>query len=347
MTDQREQISSAIKISVVATVRNERVSIADFIETLLSQTTAPAEIVIVDGESSDGTREILQAYADTGKITLISQDCNIALGRNLGIAKASSPFIAVTDAGCRVEPTWLAHITTCFADPERPDVVAGNFKFESHSEFEQAVVLATFSPNREDSEVARYYPSSRSAAFTKAAWQRAQGYPEWLYAAEDTLFNIRLRQLGCKFVFCREAIVRWRPRENWKALAKQRFNFSRGNSRVGIGTLGYLTSIQYHLAILLPFALAPFWWPFALLSPLALLHHVRRHLWEQASYAAHVTGKPAMRWRVLLIMEFVRLVGMVGFIAGRWDRIADPSLVERQQAWMGVKSVDSLPPFQD
>jgi len=347
MIDSREKASSAIKISVVATVRNERSSIADFVETLLSQTVTPAEIIIVDGESSDGTQEILQAYANASKITLISQNCNIALGRNLGIAKASSPFIAVTDAGCRVDPAWLAHITDCFADPDIPDVVAGNFKFESHSEFEQAVVLATFSPNRENSEVARYFPSSRSAAFTKTAWQRAQGYPEWLYAAEDTLFNIRLRQLGCKFVFCREAIVRWRPRENWKALAKQRFNFSRGNSRVGIGTLGYLTSIQYHLAILLPLALAPFWWPFALLSPLALLHHVRRHLWEQASYAAHVTGKPAMRWRVLLIMEFVRVVGMVGFIVGRWDRIADSSLVARQQAWMGVKSVDSLPPFQD
>ena len=98
MTDQRQQVSSAIKISVVATVRNERASIADFVETLLSQTVAPAEIVIVDGESSDGTQEILQAYASAGKITLISQACNIAQGRNLGIAKAGSPFIAVTDA---------------------------------------------------------------------------------------------------------------------------------------------------------------------------------------------------------------------------------------------------------
>ena len=94
-------------ISLVATVRNEQATIRAFVESLLSQTTLPDEVIIVDGASTDGTLEILRQFAAAGKIRLISQPCNIAQGRNLGIGQARHEFIAVTDAGCRVEPDWI------------------------------------------------------------------------------------------------------------------------------------------------------------------------------------------------------------------------------------------------
>lgn len=340
---QKQDQGEDLKFSIIATVRNEAATIRQFVQSLLSQERAADEIVIVDGNSSDGTTEILREYADSGQIRLISQECNIAQGRNLGIALALGPYIAVTDAGCAVEPDWLLHIAECFGSDEQPDVVAGNFRFECNSAFEQAVVLATFPIDRDSTQSARYYPSSRSVAFRKAAWQACKGYPEWLYAAEDTLFNIHLRQLGFKFTFCRDAIVRWRPRESWTALAKQRLNYSRGNSRVGFGTNGYVTNIQYHLAMLLPLALMPLWAPAGFLSIGAALFHVRRHLWPQAKKASDRSGKKGMLLRVLLVMEFVRLVNMWAFLLGRWDRLNDPSFVRNQRDWMGVDSVDDLP----
>ncbi|MEW5943857.1 MAG: glycosyltransferase [Pseudomonadota bacterium] len=329
--------------SIVATVRNEAATIRSFVDSLLAQERTPDEIIIVDGNSTDGTTEILREYAGEGSIRLISRECNIAQGRNLGIGQAHGAYIAVTDAGCAVDPRWLLHIAECFASDERPDVVAGNFRFECSTEFEQAVVYATFPIERDNTPAARYYPSSRSVAFRKDAWEACGGYPEWLYAAEDTLFNIRLRHLGFRFCFCRDAIVRWRPRETWKALARQRINFARGNARVGIGTSGYVTNIQYHLAILLPLALMPLWAPAGLLSLGAALLHVRRHLWSQANQAASRSARKSMLWRVLLVMEFVRLVNIWGFLLGRWDRLTDRSFIRNQFAWMGVRSVDELP----
>ena len=208
-----------MKITLVATVRNERNTIHAFIKSLLEQEFRPDEIIIVDGASTDGTREVLEEYVRRGEIILISKPCNIAEGRNLGIAAASGSHIAVTDAGCRVDPAWLKEMAACFKKNPNVDVVAGNFRFETHTPFEDAVVRATFQPQRDDTDAARYYPSSRSVAFTKDAWEKAGAYPEWLYAAEDTLFNIRLRQIGCRFVFCRDAIVSWRPRESWRGSA--------------------------------------------------------------------------------------------------------------------------------
>lgn len=330
-----------VSITIVATVRNEAGTISAFVDSLLAQTRRPDRIIIVDGESTDGTLEILRSYEEHGQISVISEPCNIAQGRNLGISAATTTHLAITDAGCKVAPDWLEHIVRSFETAPFPDVVAGNFRFEVHSPFEDAVVLATFQPNRDDSDTAQYYPSSRSVAFSKTAWQRAGGYPEWLYAAEDTLFNIRLRQIGCKFAFCKEAVVLWRPRENWRALAKQRINFSRGNARVGIGTAGYLKNLYIHAAILLLLAASVFYPIAALGAVFIFAWHVRTHLWPQATA---VTAKAdwKRRMRTLAVMEFVRIMNLYGFVRGRWDRLTNRRYIDSQVRYMNAASVDKV-----
>lgn len=330
------------KFSIVITVRNEVGNIQAVVEGLMGQSLSPDEIVIVDGMSTDGTTERLRDYEKQGKIRLLIEDCNIARGRNLGVAMARNAWIAVTDAGCRIHPDWLSSIAQCLTSHPGTDVIAGNYSFEIHSKFEEASVLATDSPDRETSDSARYYPSSRSIAFSKEAWQAAKGYPEWLYAAEDTLFNIRLRQLGFKFEFCKASIVSWRPRTSIRSFFRQYFNYALGNGRVGIGTQGYLTNLQFHGATLAFILAGMIWSPLALVGLAIFAQHVKRHLWGQAQVATQRSTTPGMRWRVLAIMELMRLAGMAGFLAGRWDRWRDPSFIAEQRAWMGVDSLDDL-----
>lgn len=327
--------------TIIATVRNEAGTIRAFVDSLLAQSHRPNEIIIVDGASTDGTLEMLQEYARRGAITLISQDCNIAQGRNLGIAAVKTTHIGVTDAGCKVDADWVREIVGCFANNPGTDVVAANFRFETHSRFEEAVIHATFRSRRDRTDLSPYHPSSRSVAFTKDAWDRAGGYPEWLYAAEDTLFNIRLRQIGCTFVFCPHAFVQWRPRESWKDLARQRINFSRGNARTGFGIYGYIRSLRMHGLFAMLLALGV-WQPISLLATLAVIAwYVRGSLWPQVE--ANVPSSDfGMRFRVLLVMEFVRLVQIYGFMRGRWDRRFDKKYVENQRRYMGVTTVDEL-----
>ncbi len=334
--------SNGIKLSVIATVKNEVSTIASFVESLLNQSLKPDQLIIVDGNSNDGTQEILKSFEAQKKIRLLVRDCNIAEGRNIAIECAVNDYIAVTDAGCVVDINWLKEIAMAFEAEDNPDVVAGNFQFDCYNDFEEAVVLSTFNPERAQTEAAIYYPSSRSVAFKKYAWKKAKGYPEWLYAAEDTLFNIRLRQLNFKFVFAQKALVKWRPRETWKALAKQRFNFSRGNARVGVGTQGYVINIKYHGLILL-FLLFSIDWPWMLIfSVYPLYRHIKNNLWSQAKKASQKSTRPHIFWKVLLVMEFVRLIGIAGFIRGRFDRFLNKQFIENQLQWMGVKTLDEL-----
>jgi len=335
-------LSNAIKLSVIVTVKNEVSTITSFVKSLLNQSLEPDEIIIVDGNSNDGTQEVLRKFETQKKIRMLIRDCNIAEGRNFAIANTVNDYIAVTDAGCVVDNNWLKEIAKAFEASDNPDVVAGNFQFDCHNDFEEAVVLSTFNPERAQTEAAIYYPSSRSVAFKKCAWEKAKGYPEWLYAAEDTLFNIRLRQLNFKFFFAEKAFVSWRPRETWKALAKQRFSFSRGNARVGIGTQGYMINIKYHGLILVLLLLSIFWSWILVFSMVPLFMHIKNNLWSQAKKASQKSNRPNIFWRVLLVMEFVRLIGIIGFVRGRMDRCLNKNYIENQMQWMGIKTLDDL-----
>ena len=149
-------------ISVVITVRNEASNIARVVDGLMAQRYAPAEIIIVDGVSTDGTLEILERFETQGHIHLISQPCNIAQGRNIGISRACQDHIAVTDAGCEIDPDWLRELGNCFATNPGIDVVAGNYKFDIQTPFEEAVVLATIRTARLAIRHATSPPAGRS-----------------------------------------------------------------------------------------------------------------------------------------------------------------------------------------
>ncbi|MDF1832971.1 MAG: glycosyltransferase [Porticoccaceae bacterium] len=338
--ERNEIRSPKVSCAVIATVRNEAENIGPFVESLLQQSRPPDEIIIVDGESSDGTNERLQAYASGAQITLITQNCNIAQGRNIAIAAATSEIIASTDAGCVIDKHWLERITQPFFTASAPDVVAGNYSFDCQSNFEEAVVLATNAPDRTRSEEANYYPSSRSVAFTKAIWEKAKGYPEWLYAAEDTLFNIRLRQIGGVFTFAENALVKWRPRSSWRAVGKQFFNYARGNGRIGFASQGYKMNIKYHTMMLVPILASVIYPWLCLLSIYPIYVHIRHNLWPQAHRSSKSSDTSCSAYRILLIMEYVRLVGMFGYARGRIDRLLQPSFRKNQVAWMGVESVE-------
>ena len=334
-------MNNDISCTIIATVYNEASNIRPFLLSLLNQSLSPDEIIIVDGESTDGTNEILQEFENAGHIVLISKNCNISQGRNLAISHATSALIAATDAGCIVDKHWLQEITKPFHSSESPDVVAGNFEFDCQSSFEHVVVLATNNPQRTHSEESKFFPSSRSIAFTKQIWDKVKGYPEWLYAAEDTLFNIRMRQLGAKFCFAERALVQWRPRNKWRSVGKQFFNYARGNGRIGFAKQGYITNLKYHAMIIAPLLAGLFSPWLALLAIYPSYTHIRHNLWPQARLAAKVNRAPLISLRVLLVMEFVRLAGMTGYIRGELDRLLDPSFRQNQKQWMGVDSLDT------
>ena len=107
-------------VSVIATVLNEVEDIDGLVSSLFHQTLEPAEVIVVDGGSTDGTWERLQAsaLAHASLRAIRDPSCSlkespgpIARGRNVAIAAASSEVIACADAGCVYGLDWLDRLT--------------------------------------------------------------------------------------------------------------------------------------------------------------------------------------------------------------------------------------------
>lgn len=226
-----------LQVSVVLTVLNEAGSLPVLLRALSQQTRPPDEIVVVDGGSHDDTLRLLNEFAARHQQTqiIVKPGVNIAQGRNLAIAEAHGPVIAVTDGGCRPHENWLDALMVPLEAHSSFQAVAGRIVPEPQSRFEYFSGLLCLPTDSGNSETRSFF--GRSSAFRKSAWERAGGYPEWLYTAEDTLFALRFNQLGFEVAYADNSMLYWRPRNSLYKLAKMFFLYGVGQGRIDCGTV--------------------------------------------------------------------------------------------------------------
>lgn len=222
-----------MEISLAITVFNEEKSIKSLLESILSQSRKPNEVIIVDGGSKDETvykiREFIRNFDKKKIIRVIQKETNRPEGRNLAIEKAKSEIIAITDAGCILDKNWMREIVKPF-DNTSVDVVSGYYKAIGSSVFEECMAVYTLvMPDRIDPN--RFLPSARSMAIRKSVWRQAGGFPVNFPFNEDYVLAHTLKRLGKKFHFTKEVLVYWKPRENILKAYLMFFYFAKGDAQ--------------------------------------------------------------------------------------------------------------------
>lgn len=329
-----ESFDQAPRVSVIATVLNERDSVQALLDSLQRQTRPPDEIVVVDGGSSDGTLDALRARAAEGGLPLVvlsRPGANISVGRNLAIDAASGPIIASTDAGVRLDPAWLERLVSPMLAPAAARVSAGFFAADPRGAFETALGAVTL-PSVEEIDPDRFLPSSRSIAFFKAEWQRAGGYPEWLDYCEDLVFDFRLLQAAGGAAFAPDAVAHFRPRPTLTAFAKQYFRYARGDGKADLWRTRHLIRYSTYLvaapALTLLAVLHRPAWSIGLVLGLAAM--LRRPLIRLRARWSELSSPE--RAAALLWLPILRVIGDLAKMAGYPAGIAW-RLRERPPAW--------------
>jgi glycosyltransferase involved in cell wall biosynthesis len=113
-------VTEAPTFSVVMAAYNAADTVDAAIGSVLGQTRRDWELIVVDDGSSDSTAERVAAYAESGRVRLVSQE-NQGLGnaRNAGIREMRGRFLSILDSDDLWLPTYLEVMgETLERDPE-------------------------------------------------------------------------------------------------------------------------------------------------------------------------------------------------------------------------------------
>jgi GT2 family glycosyltransferase len=221
----------------------------------------------------------------------------------------------------RLVPAWLAELAAPLEAGEA-DVAAGFFRADPRTTFELAMG-ATVLPAEREIRPETFLPSSRSVAFTRAAWRAAGGYPEWLDYCEDVVFDLALRELGCRFAWRPAAVAWFRPRGSLGAFWRQYYRYARGDGKANLffrrHVIRYAVYAAGGVAAGRGFGYKRWWLGLALAGLPYLLTPFRRLL-------PQLRGRP-WRERVMAaaLVPLIRLTGdlakMAGYPVGWWWRL--------------------------
>jgi glycosyltransferase involved in cell wall biosynthesis len=237
-------------VSVVLPILNEERYLAGAISAILAQEYSGAlEVILALGPSQDRTNEIAaQLLEKDARVVLVENPSGrTAAALNLAIAASQYQIICRIDGHAEIAPTYIAQAVAVMEQTHAVNV-GGIMAASGVGAFERAVATAMRSPLGVGA--ARFHVGGKAGpadtvylgVFNKEALLAAGGYDERFTRAQDWELNFRLRQAGGVIWFDPDLVVTYRPRPNFRALAKQYFEYGRWRravSRNHKGTINF------------------------------------------------------------------------------------------------------------
>ena len=117
-----------MRFSVVITCYNYRDYVCEAVESALSQTLPPAEVVVVDDGSTDDSRERLSArFGASPLVRVLGQQNAGQLAAFIhGCTAATGDVVCFLDADDVWESSYLAALAAIYNGEEGPDIVLAN-----------------------------------------------------------------------------------------------------------------------------------------------------------------------------------------------------------------------------
>lgn len=321
--EHSEAAAKEFDVSLVVPVRNEEATLAALLESIGRQTHRPAEVIIVDGGSTDATVRVARELGAMreGLRVIEAVEATPGRGRNIGIGAARTEWVALTDAGIRLEPEWLENLVEAARADRDVSVVYGNYEAAAGSFFERCAALVYLPPKEERAGGRMRGPSIASALLKREVWKTAGGFPD-LRASEDLFFMEHVKRLNFKIAYAPRATVWWQLQPTLAKTFRKFVLYSRHNVWAGRQwDWHYGLARQY--AVWLVFcaltAVHSAWW---LLFPIAgtLARAAKSIYARREGRGLSWLLNPAQFAGVVFVMLAVDLATFVGWAQAAWWR---------------------------
>jgi succinoglycan biosynthesis protein ExoA len=218
--------------------RNEHRTIEAALRTVLQQDypSDRCEVIIADGMSDDGTREVIEALIDIAgpdapHVTLIANSSRTApAGLNAALDRAKGDVIVRIDGHCEVQPDYLSRCVHLL-DTTGAANVGGTPIGSGDGVRQRAFARATRSPFGVGN--ARFRYASRGGwvdtvylgAWRREVFELVGRFDEELVRNQDDEHNFRIVQTGGRIWFDPELRTRCEVRKDFRSLWRQYFDY--------------------------------------------------------------------------------------------------------------------------
>ena len=221
-------------VSVLMPVRDEAGSVAGAVASVLQQTHQDLEVLVMDGRSTDDTRDIVEAIADPRVRLLDNPGISIPCGLNVGLQAARGEYVARVDAHARVNVEYLALALAHLAAAADLAAVGGRRLTEASTPVGRTIGLALSSPFGVGDSINHYAMQAQRTDHASFGVYRTDvaravgGWDENLPANEDVDFDFRILDEGFGILYEPAMEIHWQVRETLPDLAHQYRRYGRG-----------------------------------------------------------------------------------------------------------------------
>ncbi|MCC6055394.1 MAG: glycosyltransferase [Desulfurococcaceae archaeon] len=185
-----------IRVSIVVIERNEIRHIEKCLDSLLAQTYPHIEIIVVDGNSTDGTPELIMSkYSRYKNLKLVIEPgLGFAHARNIGVKNSTGDIIAFTGGNEYAHSRWIENLVKNFKSED----VGGVFGRMIVSDEGTDSLLKRFCKFKRDLEFSRVSPDKgifgrgTNMAFRRKVFEEVGFFDEGLCDVDDTEFAYRV-----------------------------------------------------------------------------------------------------------------------------------------------------------
>jgi glycosyltransferase involved in cell wall biosynthesis len=185
------------KISIVTVSLNAAPTIERAIQSVLSQGYPGLEYLIVDGGSTDGTRQLIEEHLPSLAYYYTGPDRGISDAFNHGISRATGDLIGIVSADDFLPPGSLARAAHAWDEHGHPDVLSGSSLVLYPGEAKPRLLVR---PDEDFRRIWRRTPLKHSSMFvSRAAYQKLGGYDLRWHLAMDYELILRFFFRGARF----------------------------------------------------------------------------------------------------------------------------------------------------